>query len=329
MPEQKKASLWELTDLSTPWCVHVVATLHIAEHIAAGVDQIADLARAANCNPIALHQVLGHLVTKGVFEETAPGQFALNEAARDLLDPAIRLGLDLDGIGGRMAYAWGTLLGYVRTGAPAYQELFGLPFFEDLATHPQLAASFDALIGPLGHGAPDGDFQISSGWESVRTVMDVGGGTGAMLAQVLRAHPGIRGILVDQPGTVARSAEIFQAAGMNELVTAVGQSFFDPLPAGADIYLLRGILNDWPDREALAILRRCAEAAHPAGRVVVLKSVGSDEMPKDITIEAVLLGGRHRTLTEFTELARKAGLEVIAAAQQPSGYFVVECRPTG
>jgi hypothetical protein len=308
--------------------VHVAATLRIAEHIAAGTDQIDDLARAANCNASALHQVLGHLVTKGVFEEITPGRFALNEPARELLDPATRLGLDLDGIGGRMAYAWGTLLNYVRTGAPAYQELFGLPFFEDLEAHPQIAAAFDALIGPLGHGTPNGDFQISGGWESVQTVMDVGGGTGAMLAEVLRTHPGIRGILVDQEQTVARSGEIFQAAGVAERVTTVGQSFFDPLPGAVDIYILRGILNDWPDGEAQAILQRCAEAARPTGRVVVLKSVSPDGTPADISIEAVLLGGRQRTLTEFSELVREAGLKVIAAEQQPSGYYVVECRPT-
>jgi 2,7-dihydroxy-5-methyl-1-naphthoate 7-O-methyltransferase len=328
MPEQKKVSLWELSDLSTPWCVHVAATLHIAEHIAGGIDQIDDLARAANCNAVALHQVLGHLVGKGVFEEITPGRFALNEPARDLLDPATRLGLDLDGIGGRMAYAWGTLLSYVRTGAPAYHEVFGLPFWEDLDAHPQVAAAFDDLIGPLGHGTPHGDFQISGGWEAVKAVVDVGGGTGAMLAEVLRAHPGIRGTLVDQAQTVARSGEAFQAARVTGRVTTVGQNFFDPLPAGADIYILRGILNDWPDGEAQAILRRCAEAARPTGRVVVLKSVGPDGTPADISIETVLLGGRQRTLTEFSELAHKAGLEVIAAGQQPSGYYVVECRLT-
>jgi len=328
MPDQKKVNLWDLTDLSTPWCIFVVATLCIAEHISAGIDSIDGLARAAGCDSIALHQVLGHLVTKGVFEEIAPGRFALNEPARDLLDPATRLGLDLNGIGGRMAYAWGTLLDYVRTGAPAYHEVFGLPFWEDLDTHPQVAASFDALIGPLGHGTPNGDFQISGGWESVQTVVDVGGGTGAMLTEVLRIHPGMRGILVDQAKTVGRSAEIFEAAGMAERVTTVGQSFFEPLPPGADLYLLRGILNDWPDREAQAILYRCAEAARPSGRVVVLKSVSPDEAPKDISIEAVLLGGRHRTLTEFKVLASKAGLAVLAASQQPAGYFVVECRPT-
>jgi 2,7-dihydroxy-5-methyl-1-naphthoate 7-O-methyltransferase len=328
MPEQKKVNLWELTDLSTPWCVFVVATLRIAEHIAAGIDKIDDLASAAGCDAVALQQVLGHLLSKGVFEETAPGRFALNEAARQLLDPATRLGLDLEGIGGRMAYAWGTLLDYVRTGAPAYHTVFGLPFWEDLDAHPQVAASFDALIGPLGHGIPNGDFQINGGWETIHTVADVGGGTGAMLKEVLRAHPVIRGILVDQAKTVARSEETFQGAGVAGRVTIVGQSFFDPLPAGADIYLLRGILNDWPDHEAATILRRCAEAAHPAGRVVVLKSVGPDEQPKDISIEAVLLGGRHRTISEFRQLAGNAGLEVTAAGQQAAGYYVVECRPT-
>jgi hypothetical protein len=267
-----------------------------------------------------------------MFEEVAPGRFALNEAARELLDPTLRLGFDLDNIGGRMAYAWGTLLSYVRTGSPAYRDLFGLPFWEDLEAHPEISAGFDAIIGPAGHGMPNGDFQITGGWDTLRTVVDVGGGTGAMLAEVLRTHPALRGILVDQPKTVARSAEIFLAAGVTGRVSTVGQSFFDPLPAGADLYLLRGILNDWPDNEAETILRRCADAAHsaaarPTGRVVVLKSVGPDEMLRDISIEGVLLGGKHRSVTEFGELAHKAGLALVAAGQQPSGYFVVECRP--
>jgi 2,7-dihydroxy-5-methyl-1-naphthoate 7-O-methyltransferase len=327
MPEQERVDLGALSDLCTPWCIHVVATLRIADHIAAGNLEIDKLAAAAGCDSDALHRVLGHLVGKGVFEETAPGRFALNEAARGLLDPGARLGLDLEGIGGRMAYAWGTLPNYVRTGAPAYHEHFGLPFWEDLDAHPDVAASFDALIGEAGHGKPNPEFQITGGWEPVRTVVDVGGGTGAMLAEILRTRPGIFGTLVDLPRTVARSAETFQAAGVAGRVTTVGQSFFDPLPAGRDIYLLRGVLNDWPDRDAAAILSRCAEAARPAGRVVVLKSVGPDDAPKNLEIETVLLGGKRRTVAEFHEIARQAGLEVRAAGQQPSGYFVVECFP--
>jgi len=327
MPVQETADLGALSDLCTPWLIHVVATLRIADHIAAGIDQIGPLAAAAGCNPYALHRALTYLADKGVFEETAPGRFALNRVSRGLLDPQQRIGLDLEGIGGRMAHAWSTLLTYVRTGAPAYQEIFGLPFWEDLDAHPEVGASFDALIGPVGHGTPNPEFQISGGWDSVRSVVDVGGGTGAMLAELLRKRPGIRGTLVDLPRTVALSAEMFQTAGVTERVTTVGQSFFDPLPTGADLYMLKGILNDWPDAEAKAILSRCAEAARPNGRVVVLGGVSTDEARRSLVIEMVLCGGKHRTVTEFRELAREAGLEVSAAERQPSGYFVVECRP--
>jgi len=316
-----------LSDLCTPWCIHVVATLRIAEHIAAGKVEVNDLAAAAECDSDTLHRVLTYLADKGVFEESRPGCFQLNEAGRELLDPARRLGLDLDGIGGRMAYAWGTLPTYVRTGKPAYHEIFRLPFWEDLDAHPDIAASFDDLIGPGGHGWPNPEFRITGGWEPVRTVVDVGGGTGAMLAGLLRIRPTLKGTLVDLPRTVARSAEIFEAAGVAERVNAVGQSFFDPLPAGRDLYLLKGILNDWPDIEAKAILSRCAEASRPGGRVVVLGGVHPDDAPRGLVIEMVLLGGKQRTESEFRQLAREAGLEVLAAGRQPSGQFVAECRP--
>ena len=107
----------------------------------------------------------------------------------------------------------------------------------------------------------------------------------------------------------------------------MAQSFFDPLPAGADLYLLKGVLNDWPDQETLAILSRCGEAARPNGRVVILGGVKPDDAPRRLEIEKVLLGSKDNTLSEFRELAREASLEVVAAERQPSGRFVVECRP--
>jgi 2,7-dihydroxy-5-methyl-1-naphthoate 7-O-methyltransferase len=292
MPEQPSVNLEALADLCTPWCIHVVATLRIADHLASGSHGVEKLAAAAGCDQYVLHCVLSHLVGKGVFEEPEPGRFTLNNAARALLDPALHIGLDLDGFGGRLAYAWGTLLRYVRTGAPAYHELFGRPFWEDLDAHPELAAQFEELIGPTGHGLPDPQFEITGRWESIRTVIDVGGGTGAMLAEMLRAHPHLHGTLLDLPRTVGRSTEIFQRSGVLERASAVGQSFFDPLPRAADLYLLRGILNDWPDREAVAILTRCAQAASPTGRVVVLKSISADNTPKRLAIEIVLLASR-------------------------------------
>jgi 2,7-dihydroxy-5-methyl-1-naphthoate 7-O-methyltransferase len=320
--------LWELSDLSTPWCVHVVATLRIADRIETGTAEIDNLATASGADRDSLYRVLRHLVSKGLFEEPTPGRFALNEAARALLDEPLRLGLDLDGIGGRMAHAWGTLLSVVRTGKPAYHEAFGRGFWEDLDAHPDIAAGFDALMGPAGHGVPDPHVLVDpADWESVRTVVDVGGGTGALLAEILRSRPAVRGTLVDLPRTVARSGEVFQAAGVADRVTIVGQSFFDPLPGGGDVYVLKSVLHDWPDRKATAILRRCAEAASPSGRVVVFTGAGPGEEASPALLMMVLVGGRDRTLDEFREMARQAGLEVRAVGCQPSGRAIVECRP--
>jgi SAM-dependent methyltransferase len=229
-----------------------------------------------------------------------------------------------------MAYAWGSLLTALRTGAPAYHTIFGRPFWEDLQANPEIAKEFDGLMGP-GHGVPDPAVLLGGDWESVNAVVDVGGGTGSLLAEILRAHPSVRGTLVDLPSVVARSGEVFEAAGVRERVSVAGQSFFEPLPAGADLYLLKSVLSDWPDREAVAILRRCAEAAKPAGRVVLLNGVSPDEDGPGYPalLMMVLVGGKDRTLAEFRELARTAGLEVSSAGRQASGRFLVECRPLG
>jgi hypothetical protein len=178
--------LGALADLCTPWCLHTVVTLRIADRLAAGITGVRELAEDAGCDAYALHNVLSHLVGKGVFEEPEPGRFALNRAAQRLRDPAARIGLDLDGIGGRLAEAWSTLPTYARTGRPGYRERFGRPFWEDLDAHPELAASFDDLIGPTGHGTPDPAFAPADGWDAVRTVVDVGGGTGAEFRRLAR-----------------------------------------------------------------------------------------------------------------------------------------------
>jgi SAM-dependent methyltransferase len=324
----RRMDLWTLADLSTPWCIHVVATLRIAEHLAAGHTEIGDLAAAAHADRDSLHRVLRTLVTKGVFEEPAPGRFALNDTARPLLQPAMRLGLDLDSFGGRMAHAWGTLLSAVRTGRPAYHEAFGRSFWDDLDANPEVGAEFDALIGPPGHGIPDPEVLPNpADWPAIRTVVDVGGGTGSLLAEILKAHPEVRGTLVDLPRPVAASAEVFRAAGVADRVTTVAQSFFDPLPAGADLYILKNVLGDWPDPEAAAILRRCAEAARPSGRVVVFTGAGPGDQASPELLMMVLVGGRGRTLAEFQAMAGEAGLEVHAVGRQSSGRHIAECRP--
>ncbi|MBV9450133.1 MAG: methyltransferase [Streptosporangiaceae bacterium] len=329
----EETDLYRMLDLQTPWCLHVAATLRIPQHIDAGHGEIADLAASAGCDRDALRALLTYLVSKGVFHEPEPGRFACNHAAKQLAQARF---LDLNGIGGRMAHVWGTLLGYVRTGKPAYQEMFGRPFWEDLAAHPEVAADFDALMGPAGHGIPDYDIELSAGWEHIRSIVDVGGGTGSMLVNLLRRHPHIRGTLVDLPATVAR-ADFDDVA---DRATAMGQSFFDPLPSGAGLYLLRKVLNDWPDAETVAILRRCREAADPdavadadtvadaaahGGSVVVIGGVAPDDAPRPLAIDMLVAGGKTSTVAEFSELAAQAGLAVVAAREQQAG-FVVECR---
>src|ERR1700745_3317817 len=228
--------LEQMLDLATPWCLPVAATLRIPEHIAAGHAGIADLAAAAGCDADALHAVLGHLVSQGVFIEESPGRFACNQAAEQLASVPF---LDLAGIGGARAPPPGRPRPHPPPRAPpAYQQVFARPFWEDLAAHPAIGAEFDALMGPAGHGVPDFDIELSDGWDAVRTVVDVGGGTGAMLASLLRRHPQARGILVDLPGTVARAGELIESFGVAGRVTVEGQSFFDPLPAGGGLLLV-------------------------------------------------------------------------------------------
>lgn len=331
MPAPGSVDVWKLADLCTPWCIHVVVTLRVPDLLAAGPRPLPELAAAAGADADALARVLRHLVGEGVLEEPRPDCFALTEPAHALVGPGPRLGMDLDGFGGRVAHAWSSLLAAVRTGRPAYASVFGRGFWEDLAAHPEIAATFDALMGPEGHGTPDPEVLLAGDWDAIETVVDVGGGTGALLAEVLRVHPHVRGVLVDLPSTVARSRAQFEAAGVADRTTTAPQSFFEPLPAGADLYLLKSVLSDWPDREAALILQRCAEAARPAGRVVLVNGVTPDEdgpAPPDLLM-LVLVGGKARTLAELRALAEPVGLRVHAAARQASGRYLVELRPGG
>jgi hypothetical protein len=315
--------VFAMADLCTPWCIRVAVTLGVAEQLADGPRPVAELAEKSQADPDALARVLRHLSGQGVFAEPQAGVFALTDAARQLLHPGVRLGMDLDAFGGRMAHAWGSLLTAVRTGQPAYASVFGEPFWDDLAAHPAVSERFDDLMGPQGHGAPDPEILPDGDWDGVRTVADIGGGTGTLLTAILDSHPSVTGVLVDLPRTTARAAE-------HDRLEVRAQSFFDPLPPGADVYVLKNVLGDWPDDDAVRILRRCAEAARPDGRIVI---VGGGS-PGPVNTEAnllmfVLLGGRERTRDELAALLRDAGLTVTASGSQAAGRAITECRPTG
>jgi hypothetical protein len=146
----------------------------------------------ATAHPYLLSKVLGHLVSKGVFRQPEPGRFALNGAARALLDPSLRRSLDLEGFGGRLAHAWSTLLTAVRTGRCGYHEVFGLSFWQDMEAHPELAASVDDSMRARSPARrPDPEVLLNGDWTGIATVVDVGGGTGELLAEILRTRPNV------------------------------------------------------------------------------------------------------------------------------------------
>jgi 2,7-dihydroxy-5-methyl-1-naphthoate 7-O-methyltransferase len=315
-----------LSDLATPWFIRVAVTLRLPELINDGVDDVERLADRTGATTDGVWAVLVHLSEHGVFSQVEPGCFAMNDPARALLDTGQRLWLDLNGIGGRFAGAWAGLVDLVRTGRPGYERLFGRSFWDDITGHRHLGTSFDALMS-AGHGDPDRIPPLEGGWTAVREVVDVGGGLGHVLANLLAANPRLRGTLVDLPATAERAHAALTARGVADRVTIVGQSFFERLPPGGDVYLLRSVLNDWPDEEARRILARCAEAAGPGGRILVAGGVRADDAPPRIEIDKLVTGGRDRPLREFRAMTNAVGADVSASRAGAVECVVRDARP--
>jgi hypothetical protein len=324
--------LGPLMDLVTPMALRVAATLRLADFMpddgAGAGTTVGDLAEGAGANREALARVLRHLVRHGVFTEPSPGQFAVNPTAA-----LLRAGqpgavwLDLDGFGGRMDLAFTGLAHTVRTGEPAWEQVFGQPFWAYLDANPAISASFDATMA-----VDAGNAALADGydWTAVRHVADVGGGTGTLIADVLRRNPWLRGTLVDLPETAARARHYLAGLGLDARCEVVGQSFFDPLPTGADAYLLNRVIHDWDDAAAGAILRRCAEAAGSAGRVLMIESHGSPDGDRAAFAEMnlrmlVLTGGRERKIDDYSALAVGAGLRVSAVHDTTERHVIIEC----
>jgi SAM-dependent methyltransferase len=170
-----------------------------------------------------------------------------------------------------------------------------------------------------------------------RVLADVGGGTGALLASVLRAHPGLRGLLVDQPQVVAGAPEVLETAGVADRVTVVPGDFSTEVPDGADAYLLSRVLHDWPDDEARAILQRVRGVLRPDALVLVHDAVvgppnGDAPVAFLDLMMLVSAGGRERTAAEWRELFGAAGLRWAGAVRVgPSSSLItavpVEARP--
>ena len=323
-----RTDLWAAADLVTPMAIRVAATLRLADAIAAGTRTTEALAAAADADPDALGRVMAHLATAGVLTRTGDewGLTALGDALRDDDPAGMRPWLDLEGAIGRADLSFVELLHTVRTGEPAFPRRFGRPYWEDLSADATLFASFDALMG--GRLAADAPAVAAAyPWDVLGAVVDAGGGDGTLLLAILRAHPELRGTVIDLAGPAARAEQAIAAAGLGDRAEAVVGSFFDPLPAGAGGYVLSGVLHDWDDEPARQILQRCADAAGETGRVLVVDHVGG---PPDTEGDLRMLAyvrGRERTLDQLAALASSAGLQLGSCT--PAGTrTVVELRPS-
>lgn len=316
--------IFELGDLSTPWSLRVAVTLRLAEYLSEGISNIIDLAKKTNSNPRILLLVLRTLVKKGIFEEPEPGNFIMNSNAEVLMDPALRLDFDLNGLGGRMTHIWSTLLKYVQTGESQYQELFGNSFWEDLDTNESIGEEFNELMGPIGHGKPNADIPLSRSWDEVNTVVDIGGGTGSMLVELLLLHPKLHGILVDLPKTVEQAKNLVTENHLLNRITFNAQSFFDPLPKGYDVYILKKVLDDWPDSEAKIILKNCKEALPVNGTLLIFGVLEKLQDANTIQVSSLLCGGYDRTIDEVQSLTNEFGLE-FQVKRLKSGKLMLEC----
>jgi SAM-dependent methyltransferase len=215
----------------------------------------------------------------------------------------------------------------VRTGEPGYASVHGRDFWADLDATPGFRAYFDELMGSLQHAtAPE--VAALYPWQNVDRVADVGGGSGGLLAGLLAAHPHLRGTLVDRDEPVATAARMFAERGLADRADTVTGDFFGPLPRGADVYLISRALTDWSDADATAILRRCAEAAGPAGRVLVVEVLPTEpHVPHLSSYDLkmlVVVGGRERGHDEHVALAAAAGLGPVKTYRGTAGLTLME-----
>lgn len=308
----------------------VVARLGIADLLKDGPLDTETLAAAAGVHAPTLYRVLRTLAGVGIFAEGEDGRFGLTPRAEPLRSDApdsIRayiLLLDEEWYSGPSDH----LLHCVQTGRPAFERVHGADFFTFLARDPGATAVFDAAM--TSRSVQEND-AIASAYDfsGLGTVVDVGGGHGSLLAAILRANPGLRGVLFDRPQVVAEARHQLEVAGLGRRCDVVGGDFFASVPAGGDAYILKRVLHDWDDERAGAILRSCHRAMPEHGRLLVIELVlppGNDPSLGKLfdLLMLVNLGGRERTEAEYRTLLAGAGFELTAVTPTPSLVSVVE-----
>jgi O-methyltransferase/methyltransferase family protein len=314
--------------------IHVAATLGIADLLREGPHTSAELADQTETHAPSLHRVLRALAAVGVLHEGNDGRFALTEIGECLRSDAP------EPVGGWAAYvglpshfaAWANLLHAVRTGESAFRSAHGdTTVWEYRARHPEDGAIFDWAMTDITQRA-NRHLLEAHDFARFGSVVDVGGGHGALVAALLSAHPQMRGVVFDQPHVVAGARAVLEAAGVADRCEVVGGSFFDAIPAGADAYVLKAILHDWDDEDAVRILRLCREAIAADGALLVVeRELGAPNENPDGKLSDLNMmvgpGGLERTRDEFADLLAAGGFALQRTVPTAIGLSVFEARP--
>ena len=314
--------------------VGVVARLGVADQLSRGPRASDDVARSVGAEPRALYRVLRLLASLDVFAEVAPRTFGLTplgETLRSDTPDSVRNFAITETAPGHWL-PWGRLLDSVRTGRPMTYDTLGVGLFDWYAQNPDEAGYFNAAMGNLSALAA-GELVRVYDFSTVRTVADIGGAHGVLLAAVLRANPAARGLLFDLPHVIATAREAIAAQGLSERCELVSGDFFEAVPEGADLHLLKQIIHDWDDERATRLLQSCHRALVPNGKLLLVEMViPPDNRPSpaqamDLNM-LVVAGGRERTEDEYRQLFQAAGFRLERIIPTHSPFSVIEATRT-
>jgi hypothetical protein len=296
--------------------LRVMAELGVADLLAAGPRDSADLATELGADTDALHRVLRGLAQLGVLDQGSDDRFALTPVGDclrsdrpDSLRPIARLwGHEM------FQRAWGNLLHTVRTGETAFDHVYGMTAFAYLDANPDAAAIYNQFMANRPAAAPG--VAAAYDFAPFTTIVDVGGGNGSLLAEILGAHPGPRGVIFDLPHARPDAEETIRTAGLSNRVRFDGGDFFEGVTAGGDCYILRQVIHDWDDARSETILGNCHAAIPSHGRLLLVEMLlpaggnpGLEPVMTDITMLA-RVGGRERTEAEFRALLARSGFRL-------------------
>jgi len=311
-----------------------IARLKIADLLADGPLPVTELARQSESNEDALYRVLRLLASAGVFAESPGKVFALtpmSELMRTGVPGSLR---DMIlWMGNRFHFKVWSEMGYsVETGKPAVEHVYGKPAFEAIFGDPDVAYDFNMAMTCFSQQIAPAVLDVYD-FSEIGTLMDVAGGHGAILCEILSRYPKMKGILFDMPNVIEEANCHICSLKMDHRCETMSGDFFEAIPAGADAYYMQHIIHDWDDERALTILGNCRRAleGRKDGRLLVVDSVvpeNSDpHMSKMLDLEMLLMpGGRERTRGEWDALFAKAGFEIARIVPMRAAESVIEAR---